>query len=147
MKSTDDVTPDDVMHKSAVHNKEIQFHCSDCGHIAKYFDFHQQHTHEAYKLVWDECKYKFKLQSPLRKHKRSGHKQENYACYNCVYITTREAKLVIHMQFEHGAFKHSCDQCEPWFFSLGIHMNHREFLHEVSLRWLLSLTNLYGTLG
>ena len=94
------------LHTKDVHNKEIKFHCSDCGHVVKYLDFHQQHTHEANKLACDKCKYKFELQSSIRRHTHSVHKRENYACYNCVYSTTWEDKLVIHLQYEYGAFKH-----------------------------------------
>ena len=41
-------------------------------------------------------------------------------------------QLVVHRQSKHGALKHSCDQCEPWFPFPGILMNHKESSHEAS---------------
>ena len=59
----------------------------------------------------DQCTYKAKYKSTLRKHMESIHEGLCYSCDHCGFRSTRKSSLARHVKSEHEGIRYSCDQC------------------------------------
>merc|ERR1712126_57338 len=101
--------------------------CDQCDYKTKDKSNMKKHiraVHDKEKIPCCSCDKKFYDQSALKKHKESIHEGVKYDCGQCNFYTTSKHYLKKHVQVTHEGHNYKCQMCEFRSVSRGYLKKH-----------------------
>merc|ERR1712129_174531 len=94
-----------------------RYPCEECGRTfltTDDLDIHITKTHKNMNLLvfCEECTYKTKYPSNLRKHHKEKHTDHVYMCDKCEDVTKSQTRIRVHKQSKHEGKRFLCDKCD-----------------------------------
>ena len=95
-------------------DEDRKYPCDQCDYKSKRktgLKRHHESVHDGIKYVCQECGYNATQISHLQKHKQSVHDGVTYDCPQCDYKATQKGNLQTHIKSVHDGVKYDCQQC------------------------------------